>query len=72
MNNAQTILSEGFILLRGCWFSSKKLRFGQNFDENFNTVQIVIFFLFFGLFLFVCLLLLNPKILSSPPTLASE
>jgi len=72
MKNARTSFSTGFILSRGCWFSSKKLRFGKNFDANFNTVQIVSFFLFLCLFLFVCLFLKNPKILALPPALASK
>jgi len=41
MNNAGKILSNGFTLLRGCWFWSKKLLFRKNFDENFDAVERV-------------------------------
>jgi len=41
MNNARRILSKGTILLRGCWFWSKKLHFQKNFGQNFIAVEKV-------------------------------
>jgi len=41
VNNARRILSKGSTLLRGCWVWSKKLRFRENFHENFNAVERV-------------------------------